>query len=377
MFLYLKMILTKIGLINFRNYKKLHLKLSPGINIFVGNNAQGKTNILESIYLLALTKSHRFGIENTLIKIGEETAKITGTVKENKIFRDLEIQLTKQQKKVLVNHTEIRRIADYITNLNVIIFTPDDLDIIKGAPQIRRNILNIEMSQLSRNYIQIYNEYSKILKNRNEYLRMMYINHLSDENYLSILEEKLIERAIQIYQFRRSFLERINKKIGIIFENITGLSDLSIHYEPNLDLKNYTDEEIRFQLISKFKSNRDREISQGTTLYGPHRDDFSFYLGDENMRLFSSQGQQRLAIICFKLSEIEIFKEDTNSFPILLLDDIFSEIDRKKKNKLLKYIERDIQTIITTTDLKDIKKSILEDAKIFDVCDGNVTERME
>ena len=371
------MILTKISLLNFRNYKKIDLKLSKGVNIFVGNNAQGKTNILESIYLLALTKSHRLGIENTLIKIGEEKAKIKGTVKDDKIFRDLEVQLEKQQKKVLVNRTEIRRIADYITNLNVIIFTPDDLNIIKDSPQIRRNLLNIEMSQLSRSYIQLYNEYSKILKNRNEYLKRMYINHLSDEKYLHILDEKLIERAIRIYQCRRSFLDRINQKIGVIYQNITGVSGLSIYYEPNIELSTFTSEEITKKMQFKLSANFDRELSQGTTLYGPHRDDFSFYLDDENMRFYASQGQQRLAIICFKLAEIEIFKEDTDTMPILLLDDIFSEIDRKKKNKLLKYIENDIQTIITTTDLKDIQKSVLQNAKIFDVRGGFVTERVD
>ncbi len=371
------MILTKISLIHFRNYKKQNIKLHSGINIFVGNNAQGKTNILESIYLLALTKSHRPGIDNTLIKIGEEQAKIKGTVKDGKIFRDLEIQLTKLQKKVLLNGKEVRKMADYITHLNVIIFTPDDLEIIKGSPSIRRNLLNIDMSQLSRSYLQLLNEYDKILKNRNEYLRLMYVNHLKDENYLSVLDEKLVERAVKIYKYRNEFLNRINKVIGTIYENITGNIGLVIKYEPNIEVANFEEESLNKELMNKLRKNRERELAQGTSLYGPHRDDFSFYLNNDNMRFFASQGQQRLAVICFKLAEIELFKEDTSTTPVLLLDDIFSEIDRKKKNKLLKYIEKDIQTIITTTDLKDIKRDVLQDAKIFTVQDGTIEERMK
>lgn len=370
------MILTKINLLNFRNFKKLNLKFNHGINIFVGNNAQGKTNILESIYILAVTKSHRLNIENTLIRQGQEIAKIKGTIKEGRVCRDLEINLNKIQKKVFVNQTEIRKIVDYITNLNVIIFTPDDLEIIKSSPQIRRNLLNIEISQISRFYIQIYNEYNKILKNRNEYLKTIYINHLGDYSYLNILNEKLIDRAVKIYLQRFNFLKRINDKIDYIYKNIAGVSGLRIIYEPNIDIQEFNEENIRQEMLRKMKNNQNRELIQGKTLYGPHRDDFSFYLGDNNLKLFGSQGQQRLAVIAFKIAEIEIFKEDTKTSPILLLDDIFSEIDKKKKNNLLKYIENDIQTIITTTDLKDIQKKVLNNAKIFEVRDGIVTERM-
>lgn len=370
------MIITKLQLINFRNYNRLNIKFSPNINIFIGNNAQGKTNILESIYVLAITKSHRPIIENNLIKIGENRAKIKGSIKYDKIIRDLEIQISRQQKKVLINQTEIKKISDYIMNLNVIIFTPEDLDIIKGSPQTRRNLLNVEISQISRFYIQIYNEYNKILKNRNEYLKILYVNHLGDENYLSVLNENLIARAVQIYRFRIKFIEKINQQISNIYHNITGISGLSVRYENNLDLITYDETEIYHNFSKKLKENYKRELMQGTTLYGPHRDDFSFYLNDQNLKIFGSQGQQRLAIIAFKLAEIEIFKEETSTTPILLLDDIFSEIDRKKKNKLLKYIEKDIQTIITTTDLKDIQKHVLKEAKIFDVRGGIITEKV-
>lgn len=370
------MILTKLDLTNFRNYSKLHLKLSPNINIFVGNNAQGKTNILESIYVLAITKSHRLGIENNLVKNGKEVAKIKGSVKDGRMIKDLEVDFLKNKKKVLLNQNEIRRISSYITNLNVIIFTPDDLDIIKGSPFTRRNLLNIEISQISQFYIQFLNEYNKILKNRNDYLKTLYVNSIADTNYLNILTEQLIDRAVQIYILRKNFMDAINEQISNIYYHITGIQELHVKYETNVELHNFSADEIRLQLKKQFQRHLKREMTQGMTLYGPHRDDFSFYLGDENLKFFGSQGQQRIAVIAFKLAEIGIFRNETGTAPILLLDDIFSEIDRKKKNRLLKYIEKDIQTIITTTDLRDIQKKILNDAKIFEVRGGIVTEKV-
>ncbi|MEG1494822.1 MAG: DNA replication/repair protein RecF [Bacilli bacterium] len=370
------MILTKLNLINFRNYHKLNIKLNPYINIFIGKNAQGKTNILESIYILAITKSHRLALEDNYIKMGEDQAQVVGTVKAGKIIKDLKIVFNKTGKKVFLNNNEIRKISNYITNLNVIIFSPDDLDIIKGSPQIRRSLLNIEISQISQLYIQYYNEYNKILKNRNEYLKILYVNHLGDESYLDILDEKLVSRAISIYQFRSKFLTRINTKIANIFKTITGISNLYIKYDSNIDLVDFSEEEIKTKFYKKLRENRKREIIQGTTLFGPHRDDFLFFLDENNLKYYGSQGQQRLAVISFKLAEIDIFKEDTKTNPILLLDDILSEIDFEKKNKLLKYIENDVQTIITTTDLGNIQKKTLSQAKIFIVDNGTVIEKV-
>ncbi len=369
------MILSKISLVNFRNYRRLNLKFGNNINIFVGNNAQGKTNILESIYLLAITKSHRYGLDQNLIRFGEEKCRVKGTVQIDKIVRDLEIDITSQKKRVFLNQTEIRKISDYITNFNVILFTPDDLDIIKGSPQIRRNLLNIEISQLSKKYIQYQNEYNKLLKNRNEYLKLIYTNHIADQSYLAILTDRLIERAVLIYQYRKQFIDHINQQISTIFQQLTTQKQLCIHYESNIDLSDLSSSHLKEELKKKFHQYEKREITQGSTLIGPHRDDFSFWLHGKDLKIFGSQGLQRLAVISFKLSEIPIFYQEVGSYPVLLLDDIFSEIDRKKKNRLLKYIDHDIQTIITTTDLKDIQSKTLKEAKIFDVRGGIVTER--
>jgi len=371
------MYLSKIEVNNFRNYKIEKVKLCSNTNIFIGDNAQGKTNILESIYILALTKSHRLGFENNIIKNGFNSSKIYGTLRDNGILKELEIQFLEDKKKVFINKKEIKKIASYISNMNVIMFCPTDLDIIKGSPQIRRNLLNIQISQLYPLYVNYLNEYNKILKTRNEYLKQMNINGFTDPRYLDIINEKLVDRGSQIYLYRKKYLDYINKMIGDIYKNIMNLKGLNIFYENNLDLENYEIEEIKNRFFHKLKNNIKREIAQGMTLYGPHRDDFSFYIEQENMKYYASQGQQRIAIISFKLAEVSLFREEKGTTPILLLDDIFSELDINKRNKLIKYIPEDIQTIITTTDLKNIQKKIINKAKIFIVDHGKITEKVE
>lgn len=371
------MYLSKLEVNHFRNYKKEKIKLCENINIFIGDNAQGKTNILESIYILALTKSHRLGFENNIIQNGFQSCKILGFLRNYDSLKELEIQVTEDNKKVLINQKEIKKIASYISNMNVIMFCPTDLDIIKGSPQIRRNLLNIQISQLYPSYVNYLNEYNKILKTRNEYLKQMNINGFSDTRYLDIIDEKLVDRGTNIYLYRKKYLDFINSKISKIYENIMDIKGLHIIYENSLDLDKFDEETIKKQFFHKLKSNIKREISQGMTLYGPHRDDFSFYIKEENMKYYASQGQQRLAIISFKLSEVELFNQEKESSPILLLDDIFSELDIQKRNKLMNYIPDNIQTIITTTDLKNIQKKIVKKAKIFIVDQGKIKEKVE
>jgi len=281
----------------------------------------------------------------------------------------------KNKKQVFINDKEIRRLSDYIFNMKVIMFCPDDLDIIKGSPADRRNLINIQISQLFENYAPFLNEYNKILKNRNEYLKIMNTNSYADSRYLDILNEKLIERAVDIYKYRKIYMDYISKMIGDFYKNITGIDGLNLSYETNLDLKSFEDDEIRDNLSRKLKSNIKREMLQGTTLYGPHRDDFSFYINNDDIKLYGSQGQQRSAIIAYKLSEIYLFKEITRTTPILLLDDIFSELDLKKRNNLIKYIPDDVQTIITTTDLKNIQKKLVDRSNVFIVDNGNIIEK--
>lgn len=369
------MILRKIKLVNFRNYRKFTISFNNKINIIIGDNAQGKTNILESIYTLALTKSYRTNNDFNLIRQNQEKFIISGEIKDDEIYKKLSIELQKNNKTVKINDNNINKISDYVGNLYVILSSPDDLQMIKGSPSDRRNFLNVEISQLSRNYIKKQNEYNKILKMRNDYLKLLFTNSLSDYNYLEILTDNLIERAIDIYLERNSFIKRINDYIVDIYNNITGIKSLKMVYENNIEFEKFDSESIRKAMHKKFKSNQKKEIMMGMTLYGPHRDDWNFYIDNNDIKVYGSQGQQKLAFIALKLAEIPIFEEKTNTKPIILFDDIFSELDKGKKNKLIQYIDNDYQVIITSNDTKDISKKILVNAVIYKIRDGKIVEK--
>jgi len=366
-----------IKLLNFRNYDDLNLEFSDNINIIIGNNGEGKTNILESVYVLSLTKSNRYGYDNDLIKFDKEYLKVEGNVIDDDLLRKFSVSLSKNKKNVYINGKEIKKISDYISNFCVISFSPLDLEIIKGAPSVRRNFLNIEISQLYNNYVNYLNEYNYILKMRNDYLKKMNLNAMIDKRYLDIINDKLIEKAIKNYEFRFKFVEEINSLIENIFYKITGLKSLKIYFDNSLGMGNFDESLIKKTMNDKFKKNYNQELMLGNTLNGPHRDDFKFILNDMDMKLYASQGQQRLAIIAFKIAELFIFKRIKKSYPVLLLDDIFSEIDIKKRNKIIKYLNNDIQTIITTTDLVDISEDLLKKARIFKIRNGKITKRGE
>ena len=369
------MILRKIKLVNFRNYKSLNINFQKNINIIIGDNAQGKTNILESIYTLALTKSYRTTNDSNLIRLNQEKFIITGETKEDKVFKKLSLELYKGNKVAKINDNVINKISDYIGNLYVILSSPDDLQMIKGSPSERRNFLNIEISQLSSNYIKKYNEFNKILKMRNDYLKLLYTNSLGDYSYLEILTNNLIDREVDIYIERNNFISKINEYIIDIYKNITGIKDLKIVYETNVEFNEFDPIKIKKVLQEKYKKNQQREISMGMTLYGPHRDDFTFTIEGNDIKIYGSQGQQKLAFIALKFSEIPIFEEKTATKPIILLDDIFSELDKTKKNRLIQYIDKDYQVIITSNDTKDISKKILINANIFKIQDGKIIEK--
>ncbi len=370
------MIVTKLNLLNFRNYSKLNISFEKNMNIIVGDNAQGKTNILESIVILALTKSHRDGVNPNIIMFDKIKCKISGNIKNDRIITKLGIEINDELKKILVNNNVIRKVSDYISYLNVIVFTPDDIEIVKGSPSVRRNLLNIQLSQLSNDYLKTYNEYNKLLKTRNEYLKVIFSNNIADVSYLDIITDKLIEKAIFIYQKRNNYLNLVNLNINKFYKDISGFSSLSIKYTTNVVFNDFEYETIRKRLKHIFKKNYLKELNYGMTIYGPHRDDFYFDYDEKDLKYFGSQGQQKLAILSFKLSEISIFKDLCGSNPVLLLDDIFSELDIKKRNKLLKFITlSDIQSIITTTDLKNINKKIIDNSAVFYVKNGIVERK--
>lgn len=363
------MILTKISLVNFRNYKKCNVKFNNQVNIFLGNNAQGKSNILESIYVLALTKSYRTNYDDILKRKGSDSYKIVGDIKIGKYFKNISVLSSNNEKKVFINDTNIKKISDYVSTFNVILFSPEDVETIKGTPSLRRDLLNIEISQLSQQYIKNYNEYNKILKMRNDYLKLIYTNGISDYRYLDVLTNNLIDRAVNIYKERISFINKINENISTIYNNLTKSDQLKILYEANIDITNTN---LREQLGEKYRLNQNKEVVAGMTLYGPHRDDFSFIINDNDAKTYGSQGQQKMAMIAFKLAEIPIFEELTGTKPVLLLDDIFSELDKSKKNHLIEFINDGIQVIITANDTVGISKKLLNNAKVFRIENGKI-----
>ncbi len=367
--------IKKLQLINFRNFKKEKITFSKNSNIIIGDNGAGKTNIIEAIYFLAITKSYRTQDVN-LIKNDSNFCKIKSSL-YGISSKDLSIEIVDEIKKTKVNDNEIKKLSDYISNINVILVSPEDINILQGTPAERRNFLNIELSQLYKKYIRNYNEFNKILKIRNNYLKRLQNGKKIDYIYYESIIDNLVEREIYIYQERNNFINLINEKIADIYYKITGNKNLFIKYEPNIEIISYSYDDLKVNLSEKYRKNIKKEIENGSTIYGPHRDDFKFLLNGNDIKLYGSQGQQKSAIIALKLSEIEIFRNITDENPIILLDDIFSELDIKTRNKLIKFFPEDIQIIITTTDLKGINKKFVEGAKIFKVTEGKITEKGE
>ena len=368
--------ISKLNLINFRNYSKLGISFDNNMNIFVGDNAQGKTNILEAIIILALTKSHREGNNPNIIMFNKNKCKLSGNVINNKIINKLNVEISEDNKKLVINNSNIKKVADYISYLNIIVFTPDDIEIIKGSPSVRRNLINIQLSQLSRDYLKIYNEYNKLLKTRNEYLKILFNNNIADSNYLDIITDKMIEKAIYIYQKRNEYLNLINLNINSYYGDFFDNKEIILKYTTNVVFDNFDYETIRKKLKYTYKKNYMKELNYGMTIYGPHRDDFYFEYNNKDLKYFGSQGQQKLAILSFKLSEISIFRDICGTSPVLLLDDIFSELDIKKRNRLLKIVSLDdVQSIITTTDLRNINKKYINNAAVFYVKNGTVERK--
>lgn len=371
------MILKKIELKNFRNYTHLSTRFYKGINIIYGDNAQGKTNLLESIYVLGLTKSHRSFIDNNLIKAGESKSVIKGSINKGSLDINLEVDIEGSKKNLIIDNSNIKKVSDYISNMNIIIFYPDDLELLKGSPLNRRKYFNLELSQLYSNYFIILNEYNKLLKMRNEYLKKMNFGKPVDDIYFEILTNYLIDKAIILCKMRYKYVEKINAYSKDIYKDIMNVDNFSVKYCPSLEINYKDDDESKESLKMFYKKQLDYDIRMCTTSYGPHKDDFEFYIGENNLKFYGSQGQQRIAVLCLKLCEIEIFRKYKESTPILLLDDVFSELSDDKKNNLLKYISKDIQTIITTTELSNLDNKLIKKSKLFKIENGNLIKVKE
>ena len=351
-----------LSLINFRNYEKLSIKFNDNINIFIGNNGEGKTNILESIYVLAITKSHRSYIDKNLITNNKNILKINGRVSSNNEIKDMELVMNSKGKRVSINRIVSKRISDYISNLIVILFCPDDLDIIKGSPNIRRKYLNIEIGQIDNKYLYYLNEYNQLLKTRNEYLKTCSIDKIN-ENYINVITSQLCEKASIIYEYRFEYVNNLNNYIKDIYSSISQ-DEVRIRYVNSLGVINF-DDSMKNMLNDKLKDCFKRDVFSGSTSYGPHKDDFEILFNDVNVRDYGSQGQQRLSVLYMKFAELELIKNKKGEYPLLLLDDIFSELDINNRNKI-------IQVFITSTDINDIEEKIIKNAQVFKIKDKSI-----
>ncbi len=378
------MYLEYLSLNNFRNYEEQELRLEKEINIFMGNNAQGKTNILEAVYFLALAKSHRTSNEKELIKLGNSFSVVKGSVVKEGIDSTQEVAINERGKKVKINNNPVRRISEYIGNMNIVMFSPEDLNLVKGGPQYRRRFLDMEIGQINPIYLYHLAKYQRVLQQRNNFLKEIAGNLRGKEDVLQVWNAQLMEHGVKIILKRIEYLKLIEKWLTEIHQSICEeVEKITIEYKTTIietETVNAKKELIREAceegLLEYYAEALKRieiiELRRGVTMVGPHRDDMLLNINDRNALTYGSQGQQRTLVLSLKLAELELIKHYKGEYPILLLDDVLSELDQRRQSYLLKKINNNIQTLLTTTDLSGIEKEKIKKAKIHQVKNGRL-----
>ena len=368
--------LTHLTLRNYRSYAKVDIDFSPQINVLIGENAQGKTNLLEAVYVLALARSHRTNNDKELIHFGADFAKITGTVQRATSKQQLALVISKLGKKAWLNKIEQPRLSTYVGHFNVVLFAPEDLAIVKGSPANRRRFIDMEFGQMSVKYLQTLSDYRTALKQRNAYLKQLKYHQAKDMVLLAVLSDQLIAAGAEIVVRRAQLLEQMATFAAAIHSDITkGRERLVFQYQSQVPEAARTDvAQAKAALEELIAKHQERELDQGTTLVGPHRDDVAFIVNDKNVASFGSQGQQRTTALAVKLAEIDLMKAQTGEYPVLLLDDVLSELDDDRQTHLLKAIQNKVQTFLTTTSLDGIAKEIIEAPAVYRVADGQLTK---
>lgn len=358
------MIVKKVWLKNYRNYSNLEISFSKEKNIIIGKNAQGKTNLLESFVYLSLTRSHRTSNDQNLIQFDKPLAKI-GCELEDDIDKKLEVVIHPNGKTLLLNQNPISKSSQFVGILNVVLFSPDDLSVFQDAPRERRKLMDQEIIKISPSYLNALNNYQKLLKNRNTLLKEKKI----DETYLEILEEQLITEAAVIIQKRTQFLNQINQYYKTIYQQLSNeQTDIQLIYQCCVEQKKDLKEELK-ELIQR---NKQKDIETHMTNVGIHREDIQFVMNEKNVTQIASQGQKRMMLLGFKFSLLQTIEHFTKKKPIILLDDVLSELDQDRQRKLFEMLEGPYQSIITTTNLPSHLK--LNNAKIFYIEQGSVKE---
>ena len=374
--------IKSLKLLYFRNYLSTNIDAHPSLNVLVGNNANGKTNIIESIFCLALGKSYRTKSDSECIMFGETATAMSCIVNKNDKDLDIMLGINNKGKSAKIAGIKKTKLTDFVGELNIVLFSPEDLQIVKGSPSLRREFMNREFYQFSRIYHKYYLMYQHLLKQRNSYLKDMRKNPKDEMSlaYLETLTSQLAKVALYITKERVSFVQDISK---LTYKNMLNISNgqetLKIKYKSSvldsLNISEINDESFTEENLTKVMMKKSfDDIMRGSTKIGPQHDDLEFYINDLDAKMYASQGQQRSIVLSLKLAEINYLKEKTGTYPVLLLDDVLSELDKNRQLKLLDAINENVQTFITTPSISDIKEDLLKKAKVFNIENGNISE---
>ena len=374
--------IKSLKLLYFRNYLSMNIDVHPSLNVLVGNNANGKTNIIESIFCLALGRSYRTKSDSECIMFGETATAMSCVVNKNDKNLDIMLGISNKGKSAKIAGVKKTKLTDFVGELNVVLFSPEDLQLVKGSPSLRREFINREFYQFSRIYHKYYLMYQHLLKQRNSYLKDMRKNPKDEMSlaYLETLTSQLAKVAIYITKERVSFVQDISELTYKNMMNISnGQESLKIRYKSSvlesLNIADITDEGFTEENLTKVMMKKFfDDIMRGSTKIGPHQDDLEFYINDLDAKMYASQGQQRSIVLSLKLAEINYLKSKTGTYPVLLLDDVLSELDKNRQLKLLDAINENVQTFITTPSISDIKEDLLKKAKVFKIENGNISE---
>ena len=360
-----------IKLINFRNYSNLDINLNKKTNVFIGKNAQGKTNLLESIYICATGKSFRTNRDREIINFDKTQAYIGANMNIGKYERVIEIKLERDKiKRIKVNKTELKNYKELYTGLNVVVFSPEDLKLVKEGPGERRNFLDLEISQIKPVYSYNITRYSKVLYQRNNLLKSNKFQR-DIRSLLEIFDLQLAKIGTDIVIERNNYINNLSEICNITHNKITlSKEDLELKYSSNINIID-NKSEMEKEYLRKLQKNNEKDIECRSTCIGPHRDDIIMTINNKDLKTYGSQGQQRTAVLSIKLSEVELIKKERGIYPILLLDDVFSELDEERRKYLIKSF-RDMQTLITVTDAIDLKEMDHIEKTVFHIENGKL-----
>ena len=354
------MLIKELYLNNFRCYSNGKFEFDPALTIIHGPNTCGKSTILEAIHVLGLTKPYRSIDESSLIKINELSYAIKGVISNQKVDETVIVLNSNKTKKVRKNNYVFKSLSEYVGYMNVIYYDPTDWLIFEGGPSYRRRFFDVLFCQVSKQYLNVSSEYKKLLKQRNFLIKkMIEKNDKSTRNLLEVTTKQMIECGKKIIHTREKIIRKLNEiALGIHRELSSGREKVEIKYLPNISVEEYE---------LKMEAMLNEDLKKGTTMVGPHKDDYIFNINNKNIGDYGSQGQQKSAILSIKLASVELVKEVKNQYPIVLLDDVFSELDKGRQNQLIKLLNRKAQTIITTPSISDVEPSVLNMARIIEL----------